>query len=77
MQSMTWPSGLERPALPSSCRSRPLPNTVRVCEPILREEDSGVHVSHVAAWCVAGSIGWAAAIASGWLAITVLGPLIP
>ena len=78
MQSITWPSGLERPVIPTSSRERPLPRTVRPCDPdiVRRDEQESVRVSHVAAWCVGGSIGWAALIGGGWLAVNLLGYLI-
>ncbi len=78
MQSITWPTGLERPVIPTSCRDRPLPRTVRPCDPdvTLRNEQERVRPGHVAAWCVTGSIGWAAIIGGGWLAVDVLGRLI-
>ena len=78
MQSITWPNGLERPVIPTSCREHPLPRTVRPCDPdvLLRDEQESVRVGHVAAWCVGGAIGWAVAIGGGWLMVNVLGQMI-
>jgi len=72
--SITWPHGLERPVVPTSYRERPLPRTVRPCDPDLRrlDEQESVRPSHVAAWCVGGSIGWAAVIGAGWLVVEVV-----
>ena len=79
MPSITWPSGLERPVTTTSCRERPLPETVRVCRPetATGHDDTGVRVGHLAAWCIVGSIGWAGIITGGWLAAGLLGRLIP
>ena len=78
MTSITWPSGLERPVIPISRHERPLPRTVQPCTPdiVRRDEHESVPPSHVAAWCVGGSIGWAVAIGGGWLMINVVGHLI-
>jgi len=40
------------------------------------DDQQRVRPSHVAAWCLGGSIGWAALIATGWLAAEVLGQLV-
>lgn len=78
MSSITVPHGLERPARTISRRDRPLPLTVRPCDPDLlrRAEQPNVPVSHVALWCVAGSIGWAAALGAGWLMMNVVDRLL-
>lgn len=78
MSSITWPSGLERPVIPTSHRERPLPRTVQPCDPdvIRRDERESVPPTHVAVWCVGGSIGWAVAIGAGWLMLNVVGHLI-
>ena len=78
MQSITWPSDLERPAT-ASCRGRPLPDTVHARRPEVAvcQQDSGVRLGHIAAWGIAGSVGWATFITGGWLAVGLLGRLIP
>ena len=78
MTSITWPSGLERPVIPTTPRARPLPRTVQPCDPdvLRRDVEEQVRPSHVAAWCIGGSIGWAALIGAGWLAVGVLGHLL-
>lgn len=79
VQSITWPSDLERPATTTPCRGRPLPDTVHACRPgaPVRPDDTGVRLGHIAAWGIAGSIGWATIITGGWLAVGLLDRLIP
>lgn len=85
MSSITLPYGIERPPIVVTPRAAPLPPTVRPCvvsvPPTSPTVDAGepaeqcdrpLPLRHVAAWCVAGSFGWAAIIGGGWMAVSVL-----
>ena len=82
MRTMTWPSGLEqRVSSPNtSCRVRPLPDTIRPCRPDVpapaASTDHAVFpVHHVAACCVVGGAMWAGVITVGRMLIHVLAHL--
>ena len=78
MTSTTWPHGLERPIAPRSSRPLPFRGPVPPSEvgDELDSEPSVVRPSHVAAWCLGGSIGWAALIGAAWVAVDVLAPIV-
>lgn len=86
MSSITLPYGIERPPIVVTPRAAPLPPTVRPCITappdrvdrirVLEPADSVLPLRHVAAWCLAGSIGWAAIIGGGWMAASVVRDLL-
>lgn len=85
MGTMTWPSGLAQTENEgrTSCRVRPLPHTVRPCDPVETAEIQAAEndfvpphdmfpVHHVAAWCVIGTVAWAAIITASRVAVDIL-----
>lgn len=79
---MTWPSGLEQAVSNpnTSCRVRPLPDTIRPCQPDLPTSavpaDHAVFpVHHVAACCVVGGAIWAGVITVGRILVDALAHL--
>jgi hypothetical protein len=79
---MAWPSGHEQPATraTTTCRVRPLPDTIRPCRPDgaaptdrqAHTEHAVVPVHHLAACCVVGTALWAGVITFGRFAIHVV-----
>lgn len=86
MSSTTLPYGIERPRIVVTPRAAPLPPTVRPCvapapPPDVRTEcpddaERPLPLRHLAAWCVAGSFGWAALIGGGWMAVSILRAIV-
>jgi hypothetical protein len=82
VRTITWPSGLERPAgtAGATCRVRPLPNTIRPCEPeppaFERAEYAVFPIHHVAACCALGALAWAGLIVASRTVLDALVQLV-
>lgn len=78
VQAITWPSGLERPAVTAStsCRVRPLPDTIRPCRPDTPTVDRAEHavfpVHHLAGCCVVGALAWVGLITASRAVLNVV-----
>jgi hypothetical protein len=86
VRTIAWPSGLERQAATAatSCRARPLPNTIRPCRTDVAHGPGAVDVAeravfpvhHVAACCVVGAVGWAALITGARFGLHLVAHLV-
>jgi len=88
LQPMTWPTGLEQPAVSTRRHLHPLPDTVQPCgarrDPLFAEltvadveipvadGDTSVLPIHIATWCIAGTIGWSLLLTAVWITLDVL-----